>query len=61
MEECYIRLSKPKNKTKEKQCLTRKHKYFSNLILNKYIVKNSEIYKFKDIIQPNIIMIKENR
>ena len=29
----------------------KKHKYFSNLIINKYIVRNPEINKFKDIIQ----------
>ena len=31
---------------------SKKHKIFSNLITNKYIVKNDEIDKNKDIIQP---------
>ena len=39
-------------KKKKKHCLTNKHKIFSNLIINKYIVRNLEIDKFKDIIQP---------
>ena len=43
---------KQKIKTKKKHCLTKKHKFFSNLIINKYIVRNPEIDKLKDIIQP---------
>ena len=53
MEECDICQSIIKNKNKKKHCLTKKHKYFSNLIINKYFVRNLEIDKFKDIIQPN--------
>ena len=41
---------KKRNKDKHEQ--SRKHKYFSNLILKKYIVRNSQIGDFKDIIQP---------
>ena len=36
---------------RKKHCLTNKHKYFLNLILNKYTVRNLEIDKFKGIIQ----------
>ena len=43
-EECNICLSEIKNKNKRKHC--------SNLIINKYIVRNPEIDNFKDIIQP---------
>ena len=52
MEECNICLAtiKKRNKTKHEQ--SKKHKYFlSNLIINKYIVKNNEIDKYKDILQ----------
>ena len=52
MEQRNISLSKRKNKNKKKQCLTKKHKYFSNLISKKYIVRNPEIDKFEDMIQP---------
>ena len=52
MEECDVCLRKIKNKNKKKPCLTKKHKYFSNLIIKKYIMRNPEIDKFKDIIQP---------
>ena len=31
---------------------SKKHKTFSNLIINKYIVKNIEFYNLKDIIKP---------
>ena len=51
MEDCDIFLSKIKNKNKKKHCLTKKYIYFSNLIINKYIVRNAEIDVFKDILQ----------
>ena len=51
MEECDTCLSKIKNKNKKKHCLTKKYKHFSNLIINKYIARNPEIDKFKDILQ----------
>ena len=35
-----------RNKTKHNQ--TKKHKYYSNLILNRYVIKNVEVNKFKD-------------
>ena len=50
MNECDIRFSKIK-KNHEKT-LIGKETYFSNLIINKYIARNHEIGKFKDIIQP---------
>ena len=43
MEECSICLSEIKNKNKKKHEQSKKHKYFSNLIINKYIVRNPEI------------------
>ena len=52
MEECDICLSKIKLKNKKRHCLTKKHKYFSNLIMKKNLVRNPEIDKLKDIIQP---------
>ena len=39
---------KKKNETKLEQ--TKKHKYFSNLVLNKYVIKDIPIDKFKDVI-----------
>ena len=35
-----------RNTTKRNQ--TKKHKYYSNLILNRYVIKNVEVIKFKD-------------
>ena len=52
MGESNICLSKIKNKNKKNHCLTKKHKYFSNLIINKFTPRNPEINKIKDIIQP---------
>ena len=49
MEGCDIFLCKIKNKNKEKHCLTKRHKYFSKPIINKCIVRNPKIDKFKDI------------
>ena len=52
MEECDICLTKIKKPKKNKHQQSKKHKYFlSNLIINKYIVRNNEIDKFKDILQ----------
>ena len=43
-----------RNKTKHEQ--SKKHKYFySNLILNRYIIKNVEVNKFKDVFNPYFI------
>ena len=42
-----------RNKTKHNQ--TKKHKYYSNLILNRYVIKNVEVIKFKDVIKPYFI------
>ena len=38
------------NKTKHNQ--TMKHKYHSSLILNRYVVKNVEVIRFKDVFNP---------
>ena len=59
MEECNICLSKIK-KNKKKHCLTGIHNNFSNLIINKYLVRNPEIDKFEDIIQPYFKNQKKN-
>ena len=51
MEKCNICLTKIKKRNKNKHEQPKKHKIFSNLILNKYNVRNPEIDKFKDINQ----------
>ena len=52
MYECSICLAKIKKQNKNKHEKTMKHRYFlSNLIVNKYIVKNNDINKLKDILQ----------
>ena len=39
MKECNICLTNFEKKNMKKHCLTKKHKHFSNLITNKYLVK----------------------
>ena len=39
-----------KNKTKHNQ--TKKHNYYSNLILNRYVIKIVEVIKTKDVFSP---------
>ena len=52
MEECNICLPKTKKRNKNKHEQSKKHKCsFSNLIINRYIVKNDEIDKYKDILR----------
>ena len=51
MEACNICPAKIKKRSKNEHEQSKKHKYFSNPIINKYIVKNDEIDKFEDIIQ----------
>ena len=51
MEECNSFLTKIKKQNRNRHNQSKKHKYFSNLIIKKYIVKNDEIDKFKDILQ----------
>ena len=51
MEECNICLTKMKKQNRNRHNQSKKHIYFSNLIINKYILKNDEIIKFKDILQ----------
>ena len=52
MEECDICLTKIKKRNKNKHQQSKKHKDFlTNLIINKYIVKNNEINSFKDIFK----------
>ena len=51
MEECDICLTKTKKRNKNKHQQSKKHRYFlSNLIIKKYIVRNDESDKFKDIL-----------
>ena len=52
MEECNICLSKRKKRNKNKHEQSKKHNFFSNLIVNKYILRNPENDRLKDIIQP---------
>ena len=52
MYECDICLAKIKKRNKNKHEKSMKHRYFlSNMIVNKYIVKNIDINKFKDVLQ----------
>ena len=39
-----------RDKTNHNQ--TKKHKYYSNLILNRYVIKNVEVSKIKDVFNP---------
>ena len=39
-----------RNKTKHNQ--TKKHNFYSNMILNRYVIKNVEVIKFKDLFNP---------
>ena len=52
MEECNICLTKIKKQIKNKHEQSKKHKYFSNLIIKEYIVKKDEFYNLIDMIQP---------
>ena len=29
---------------------SKKHKFYSNLVLNRYVIKNVEVIKFKDVL-----------
>ena len=52
MYECDICLAKIKKRNENKHEKLIKHRYFlSNMIVNKYIVKKDDIYKFKYILQ----------
>ena len=51
MQECDICLTNMKTRYKNKHKHSEKQKYFSNLIINKYNVRNDEIDKFKNIFQ----------
>ena len=52
MEECDICLTKNKKRNKNRYQESEKHKCFlSNMIINKFIVRNDEIRKFKEILQ----------
>ena len=42
-----------RNKIKHNQ--TKKHKYYSNLIINRYVNKNVEVNKFKDEFNPSFV------
>ena len=49
---CNTKLLK-RNKTKHNQ--TKKHEYYSSLILNRYVIKNVEVINFKDVFNPYFI------
>ena len=52
MYEYEICLAKIKKRNKNKHQKTMKHRYFlQNIIVNKYVVKNIDFNKFKDILQ----------
>ena len=52
MYECNFCLTKIKKQNKNKHEKSMKHRYFlSNMIVNKYNVKNNDITKFKNILQ----------
>ena len=52
MYECDICLAKIKKRNKNKHEKSMKHRcFFSNMIVNKYIVKNNDINKFKGFLQ----------
>ena len=52
MEECNICLTTNKKTKKNKHQQSKKHNYFlSNLIINKYVVRNDENDIFKEIFQ----------
>ena len=59
MEECNICLTKIKKRNKNKHQQSKEHKQISNLIINKYLVKNDENEKFKDTIQSYYDMHKK--
>ena len=46
------------NKTKHNQ--TKKHKYYSIMILNRYVITNVEVIKFRDKIKPYFITQTKN-
>ena len=49
---CYVILQK-RNKTKHDQ--SKKHKYYSNLLRNRYVMKDVEVTTFKDVFDPYFI------
>ena len=56
MIECDICLTEIKKRNRIKHEQSRKHRYFlSYLIINKYIIRNDEIDKFKDILRSNYV------
>ena len=61
MEECNICLSKIKKQNKNKHEKSKKHKYFfSNLIINKYIIKKTKLINLKISFNHSIMSIKRN-
>ena len=51
MKECNISLTKVKKRNRIRHEQSEKQKYFSDLIINRYSIKNKEIDHFKDILQ----------
>ena len=60
MEECNICLTRIKRRNRKKHEQSKKHKYyFSNLIINKYIVNNDEFDNFKGIFKSHYVNQKK--
>ena len=51
MMECNICLTKTNKRSKNKHEQSKKHKYFSNLNMNRYFLKNDEMNILKDVLQ----------
>ena len=60
MEECNICLTKIKKRNKNKQNQSKRHKYFSNLIINKYIVKKMKLINLKISFNHTTMSMKRN-
>ena len=55
MYRCELRntIVQKRDKTKDNQ--TKKHKYYPSLIINRYVIKNVEVIKFKDVFNQYFI------
>ena len=52
MYSCELCNSKLLKRDKTKHNQTKKHNYYPNLILNRYVIKDVEVVSFKDIFNP---------
>ena len=60
MEACNICLTRIKKRSKSEHEQSKEHKYFSNLIINKYFVRNSEVINIKTSFSHTMIGLKRN-